>query len=79
MLYDIGASKGIKFESRLGNVKDRKSDVREKVYANVVVINEYFLHKCMRFTLVSNLVKDVIIGLNVLSKHKFITSEFGVD
>ena len=30
MLYDIGASKGIKFESRLGNVKDRKSDVREK-------------------------------------------------
>ena len=57
--------------------KTQKSDVKGKVSANIKLGNEKFLYKDLNFTLVSNLVKDVIIGLKVLSKHQSITLELG--
>ena len=56
--------------------RDLKSKVLGKARADLVLGNEKFLSKNVEFTLLNNLVKDVIIGLKVLKKHKSITLDF---
>ena len=56
--------------------KDLKSKIMGKARADLVLGNEKFLCKNVEFTLLNNLVKDVIIGLKVLKKHKSITLDF---
>ena len=57
--------------------KSQKSDVKGIAHANLVMGSENFLWKGMAFTLVNNLVCDVIVGLGVLRKHQSITLAFG--
>ena len=57
--------------------KSQKSDVKEIAHANLVGGRKNFLWKGMEFTLVSNLVCDIIVGLEVLRKHQSITLAFG--
>ena len=56
--------------------RDLKSNVMGKARADLVLGNEKFLCKNVEFTLLNNLVKDVIIGLKVLKQHKSITLDF---
>ena len=55
--------------------RDLKSNVMGKARAALVLGNK-FLCKNVEFTLLNNLVKDVIIGLKVLKQHKSITLGF---
>ena len=56
--------------------KDLKSKIMGKARADLVLGNEKFLCKNVEFRLLNNLLKDVIIGLKVLKKHKSITLDF---
>ena len=56
--------------------KDLKSKIMGKARADLVLGNEKFLCKNVEFTLLNNLVKDVIIGLKVLKQHRSITLDF---
>ena len=55
---------------------DLKSKITGKSRADLVLGNEKFLCKNVEFTLLNNLVKDVIIGLKVLKQHRPITMDF---
>ena len=56
--------------------KDLKSKVMGKARADLILGNEKFLCRNVEFTLLNNLVKDVIIGLKVLKQHQSITLDF---
>ena len=56
--------------------KDVKSNVMGKACADLILGNEKFLCKNVEFTLLNNLVKDVIIGLKVLKQHQSIALGF---
>ena len=55
--------------------KELKSEVKGKIRADLILGNEQFLYKYVEFTLLDNLVKEVIIGLKVLNQHRSITLE----
>ena len=55
--------------------KEFKSEVKGKTRADLILGNEQFLCRNVEFTLLDNLVKDVIIGLKVLNQHRSITLE----
>ena len=56
--------------------RELKSNVIRKTRSNLVVGNEKFLCKNVEFTLLNNLVKEVIIRLKVLKQHQSITLDF---
>ena len=47
-----------------------------KARDDLILGNEKFLCRNVEFTLLNNLVKDVIIGLKVLKQHQSITLDF---
>ena len=55
--------------------KELKSEVKGKTRADLILGNEQFLCKNVEFTLLDNLVKEVIIGLKVLNQHRSVTQE----
>ena len=56
--------------------KDLKSNTVGKVRADLVLRNERILCKNVEFPQLNNLVKEVIISLNVLKLHQSITLDF---
>jgi len=56
--------------------RDLKSNVIVIARADLVLGNEKFLCKNVEFTLLNNLVKEVIIDLKVLKQHQSITLDF---
>ena len=56
--------------------KDLKSKVMGRARADLMLGNKKVLCKNVEFTLLNNLVKDVIIGLKVLKQHQSITLDF---
>ena len=56
--------------------KDLKSKVMGKARADLILGNEKFLCRNVEFTLLNNLVKDVIIGSKLLKQHRSITLDF---
>ena len=55
--------------------KDLTSEERGKARADLILGNEQFLCKNVEFTLLDNLVKEVIFGLKMLKQHRSITLE----
>ena len=55
--------------------KELKSEVKGKTRADLILGNEQFLCKKVEFTLLNNLVKEIIIVLKVLNQHRSITLE----
>ena len=49
--------------------------MKGKTRADLILGNEQFLCRNVEFTLLDNLVKEVIIGLKVLNQHRSITLE----
>jgi len=73
----LGLSINNVFDEKVALVdRDLKSNVMGKTRANLVLGNEKCLCKNIEFTLLNNLVKDVIIGLKVFKQHKSITLDF---
>ena len=68
---------GLKINKVNGKVKladkDLTSEIRGKVRADLILGDEKYLCKNVEFTLLDNLVKEVIVGLKVLKKHRAIT------
>ena len=68
---------GLKINKVNGKVKladkDLTSEIRGKVHADMILGDEKYLCKNVEFTLLDNLVKEVIVGLKVLKKHRAIT------
>ena len=50
--------------------RDLKSNVMGKAPADLVLGNKKFLCKNVEFTLLNNLVKEVIIGLKILKQYQ---------
>ena len=48
----------------------------KKIESDIILENEKFLCRNVEFTLLNNLVKDVIIGLKALKQHRSITLDF---
>ena len=53
--------------------KDLTSEVKGKARADLILGDEKFLCRNVEFTLLDNLVKEVIIGLKVLKQYRAIT------
>ena len=53
--------------------KELKSEVKGKTRADLILGDEKFLCRNVEFTLLDNLVKEVIVGLKVLKQHRAIT------
>ena len=56
--------------------RELKSNVIWKTRADLVLGNEKFLCKNVEFTLLNNLVKEVIMGLKILKQHQSNTFDF---
>ena len=67
---------GLKINKVNGKValadKDLTSEVKGKVRADLILGDEKFLCRNVEFTLLDNLVKEVIVGLKVLKQHRAI-------
>ena len=55
--------------------KELKSEVKGRTRADLILENEQFLCKNVEFTLLGNLVKEIIIGLKGLNQPRSITLE----
>ena len=68
---------GLKINKVNGKValadKDLTSEVRGKARADLILGDEKYLCRNVEFTLLDNLVKEVIVGLKVLKQHRAIT------
>ena len=73
----LAKSLGLKINKVNGKValadKDLTSEVKGKARADLILGDEKYLCRNVEFTLLDNLVKEVIVGLNVLKKHRAIT------